>query len=204
MDDDVSAQLPASNSSTSETGANLGNASQDCMPNAQVSTGRIVPDYFAKLKFILTSPRDFFVTVQNESGLRQAAIFLAITVGISAIGAGLFGKGLVHVPKIFMLAVLGNYVSALFWFLLFKLFGGKGSLPHSVRVMNYSLAPAVFAFIPLLRWPANLYSSYLVFLGLRTAHQVSTLKAALLVFIPTAMFFIAMRILEFAGKLFGH
>jgi hypothetical protein len=155
-----------------------------------------VPQYISAIKDVLVSPRHFFATLPDTGELLQPALFLAVTCLFSALGLGLFGRGLASVPHIMLFAMLGNYVFALFAFGVSRLVGGKGSLKNTVRVANYSIAPAIVSWIPMVGFAAGLYSCFLLSLGLQKVHGISTTKSLVITYTPFILFTVVMALIS--------
>jgi len=141
-------------------------------------------EYFDDLKAVLMSPRRFTAEKAGGGSLAKPFVFVASCSMIGAIGYGLVHQLYMAIPNFFLTCMLENYLIGFLFHWLFKLFGGKAPLRDSLRACNYSIAPSVVLGVPILGTVAAVYSAVILFFGMRTVHQMSSVKAALLVGIP--------------------
>lgn len=85
--------------------------------------------------------------------------------------------------------LIGSYVGGAIVHGFLRLFGGaRAPLEASVRVLAYSQATQVLAFVPLLGGlVAALWTLYIEVVGLREMHETSTGKVLAAVFVPAAV-----------------
>lgn len=85
--------------------------------------------------------------------------------------------------------------------LLIKLFGGKGNLGATFSALTFSSGPIIFSWVPLVSVIAFLLSIFLLANSLKSLHQISGLKATLILIIPLFLFSILSLVLGLASFL---
>ncbi|WP_269850977.1 YIP1 family protein [Methanosarcina horonobensis] len=63
--------------------------------------------------------------------------------------------------------------------------GGKGSYEGTVRFISYATAVMLLSWIPFIGWIFGFYGIYLYILGGMIVHDVSMVKSAIAVLLPT-------------------
>jgi len=155
---------------------------------------------------VLTSPRRFFergiapgdqapglVFAMTVVLLEEATRFALVPGAAPAIGgrpalAALFGLALVTV---FVAPAALHLTGALQTVLLMATVRDRAGTSETVQVIAYATAPCVFAGIPspTLRVACTVYGTVLFFVGLRTVHETTTLRALVAGAIPAAIVF---------------
>jgi len=146
-------------------------------------------EYLDDLLHLFTSPRQFMGVRACEGSMAKAFLFVFISTLLGSIGFGLAQREFVMTTVFWLASILTNYLTGFFFHLVFKLFGGGAEWKDSLRACNYTIAPCLFQGVPYVSPFAALYSAVLLVFGMRAAHKVSLLKAALVVGVLTACFF---------------
>ena len=152
-------------------------------PTRTVTAPPAVANVFSAWKTVILHPKQFFESMPLTGGIGQPLLFVACTSAFAALGVivGDLGQPLVAFQaawKAFIGAIVGSFLGSFVTWILCKLFGGKGNYEQTYRACAYSTAPHVFAVIGRLGWIGTPYSIYLLFLGLKRSHELSSGKAA--------------------------
>ncbi len=159
-------------------------------------------------KKVITSPSEFYENMPKEGGFGEPLIFAAINFIVLGIGSAMVGI----VLGSFGFALLGGDAGATFvsmiinvisnviftpifgiiWlfivgavlFILFKIVGGSGSYEGTFRIVAYSSAVSLLAWIPIAGWLFGLYQIILNIIGGKYVHNLSTTRSAIAVLIP--------------------
>ncbi len=145
-------------------------------------------EYLDDLRKVFINPRKFMDSRASEGSLAKGFLFVFLCSLLGSIGFGLAARQYFSIPIFWVAGVVTNYLSGCFFHMLFKVFGGSAELSDSVRVCNYTIAPCLLQGVPYVSTLAAIYSAVLLVFGMRAAHNVSMLKASLLVGIFTAGF----------------
>ncbi|UPW00646.1 YIP1 family protein [Halorussus gelatinilyticus] len=155
---------------------------------------------------VLTGPRRFFergiapgdqapglVFAMTVVLLEEATRFALVPGAAPSVGgrpalAALFGLAL---ATVFVAPAVLHLTAALQTVLLMALVRDRAGTSETVQVIAYATAPCVLAGIPspTLRGACALYGAVLFFVGLRTVHETSTLRALVAGAIPAAIVF---------------
>ena len=155
---------------------------------------------------VLRSPRRFFergiapgdqapglVFAMTVVLLEEATRFALVSGAAPSLGgrpalSALFGLALVTV---FVAPAVLHLTAALQTVLLIALVPDRAGTSETVQVLAYATAPCVFAGIPspTIRAACALYGAGLFFVGLRTVHDTSLLRALVAGAIPAALVF---------------
>lgn len=140
-------------------------------------------------------PSNYIEVVSTENSIKRAIFF-----GLSNITLGLFLEIILKVtltnlwtlffpfvsemlfPVLIILFFLISY--GVLFYILAKIFGGKGSLKKSIIVTFFSTPPIIFAFLPILQTAAILYWIFLLVTGFKKIHKYSKTKAVVNIIIP--------------------
>lgn len=136
--------------------------------------------YFAhQAKHVLLNPRDFFKEMHTEGGLIEPSIFLCIAASIY----GIF-EAIGHLnPIVFFQTMLSSlffvYVGAIIVNFALKAFGGKSNYEGTFRVLAFSKATLLFAWVSVASFSiggflALGYTIYLNIIGCKKVHQLGT------------------------------
>ena len=80
--------------------------------------------------------------------------------------------------------IVGLFIGGIILLIFFKIFGGSGSYEGTVRILSYSSAIQVFAWIPIIGWIVSLYGIWLNIVGVKHVHNLPIAKSAIAVLIP--------------------
>ena len=143
------------------------------------SAAEAVPETWRQ---VMTEPRAFFATLPQVGGLGEPITFLAICAAASALGHLLLAWGFRGAMGVFVLQVVGGFVTAAVLTLVAQhLFEGRAGFEGTFRVVAYSAAPLVFYWVPLLGMVAWLYCAFLIVRGLEAVHGFDATRAVLTV-----------------------
>ncbi|RLG15827.1 MAG: hypothetical protein DRN71_00390 [Candidatus Nanohalarchaeota archaeon] len=139
--------------------------------------------FLNKIKLIILNPKKFFSIMPKTGGYKEPLIFYMIMTAIMV---------LVFTPTdlssinllISLIAILSTliictpilFVSALILHIFLKILGAQGKYESTVRVMAYSSAASIFAWIPYAGILAILYQIYISVIGYKAVHNISALK----------------------------
>jgi hypothetical protein len=141
-----------------------------------------VEEFPAVWQRVITNPLGFFADMPQTGGLQQPATFLVICAAINALGHLLSFAGVPGMVRSFVVQILAAFVlAALLVLIAQNLFGGRAGYEPTFRVVAYSWAPLVVAWIPYAGRLALLYAAYLMIRGIEHVHAVDTTRAVLTV-----------------------
>jgi len=146
--------------------------------------------YWNQAKSVLMSPRVFFDSMPVEGGLKDPLIFLAVSAGVNSLGLTIKSNlaiGAIAFIGTLVLCLLGALVTS---FIAQSMMAGKGTYEATFRVMAYSEAGLLLAWIPWVGWLISLYIIALNFLGFKKIHELNDVKAALLVIVSGILTFL--------------
>ena len=161
-------------------------------------------DYIETWKEVIQSPSDFYRRMSTTGGYADPLTFAAISFAISGILSallsfgiygifGMHGRGFSFLTLIGLviatpiLGIIGLFIGAAIFYVIYKLLGGTGSYEGTVRFASYASAPAVLSWVPLLGLIAGIYGLYLYIVGGSFVHKVSMGKSAIAVLLPTIL-----------------
>jgi hypothetical protein len=130
----------------------------------------------------------FFVAMAGLSGN------LGLTAGITGI---IIAVAIVMFPVLVLLSWGMLYVGAGATHIFVVLFGGKKGYKETYKSFAYSVAPAIFSFIPFIGYAASFYMIALQVIGIHKRQNLSIGKSIAVVLIPVAVFFIFLLIVYF-------
>ena len=150
-------------------------------------------NYVDTLKKVLTDPEGFYSEMPKEGGYQEPLTFAAINFAIVGLLSGIIavilsGAGAGSIVSTLVGAVIGGivglFIVGIILLIFFKIFGGTGSYEGTVRILSYSSAVQVFAWIPVIGWIISLYGIWLNIVGGKHVHNLTTVKSAIAVLIP--------------------
>ena len=150
-------------------------------------------NYVDTLKKVLTDPEGFYSEMPKEGGYQEPLTFAAINFAILGLLSGivaviLSGAGAGSIVSTLVGAVIGGivglFIGGIILFVFFKIFGGSGGYEGTVRILSYSSAAQVFAWIPVIGWIISLYGIWLNIVGGKHVHNLTTVKSAVAVLLP--------------------
>lgn len=165
----------------------------NCLPECAMSL-------VSRVKGILTNPRQEWAVIDDEP-LNVASLLTGYVLPLAAIGPvasalgwSLFGLGgflrfsmgyaVAYAITMFILSIIGVFVTAWVINMLAPTFGATQSMPQAIKVSAYSMTAAwvagIFNLVPLLALLAiigAIYSLYLLYLGLPTLMKAPQDKA---------------------------
>ncbi|HEY9783934.1 MAG TPA: YIP1 family protein [Candidatus Obscuribacterales bacterium] len=137
--------------------------------------------YLQQVKSVLMTPKKFFDEMPDTGGLAQPAIFLTLSAFVFSLLQSIAFLNPFLLFKSLFSTILGVLIaSALIQFLLKKM-GGKSTFEGTFRVLAYSKATVLFAWLTLGPFPIGgiaslVYGVYLNIVGLRKVHEVERTK----------------------------
>jgi hypothetical protein len=156
--------------------------------------GQIWEEFFTTWKAVITKPEEFFAQWDPAEEWRKVIIFNVICglIGgvITAVLTFFFGLGAIIRYPLFVL--VGTFVGGVVLFVCFKIFGGKGDIEATIKMVGYTQAVRVFYVgIPfvgfIFSFLAGIYQIWLLIAGGKVVHQVDSTKAAMAVLLPVAI-----------------
>ena len=186
-------------------------------------------------KKVITSPSAFYESMPKEGGYGEPLKFALINFIVLGIGSAIItilynligfnlpsnvsimGTSTTIATKITIMSVIsdiivipiigiiGLFVSGVILFILFKIVGGSGSYEGTVRILSYSSAVSLLAWIPLIGILAVLYGIFLDIIGGKFVHNISTLRSVIAVLLPFVLAIVLTMVLAavIAAFVFG-
>jgi hypothetical protein len=182
-----------------------------------------------KIKKVILSPSEFFERIKAEKGISEAFKYLAIlslvnlVVGIVSfmlsipfisplgnlssflplLGALSTALGIVIPVVIYISSLILSFVGAGFIHLFVKLFKGKGDYSNTYKALIYASTPSLlFGWVPWVGIIFGLYSFYLSLKGISKLHEVSMVRAFIMLITPIVVIILA--IIAIAGSLYTY
>jgi hypothetical protein len=167
-----------------------------------------------KIKKIIFQPTEFFESIKNEPGIIEAFKFFIIVslvyfifalilffVAPSILLGGLFGFGPslgllgglgISLPIfIYIFLIVSTFVLAGVTHIIAILLGGKKDFSLTYKAVAYASTPSLLlGWIPFIGILANLYSLFLVIIGISKLHQVTLVRAFVIVIMPVIILII--------------
>ena len=145
--------------------------------------GRTALEEFPALwQRVITDPLGFFADMPQTGGLQQPATFLTICAAINALGHLLAFSGVPGMVMSFVAQLVAGFVlAALLVLIAQNLFGGRAGYEPTFRVVAFSWAPLVIAWVPYLGRLGLLYAAYLMIRGIEHVQGIDTTRAVLTV-----------------------
>ncbi|MCL7415739.1 MAG: YIP1 family protein [ANME-2 cluster archaeon] len=150
-------------------------------------------NYVETLKKVLTNPEGFYSEMPKSGGYQEPLTFAAINFAILGLLSGivaviLSGASATSIATTLIGGVIGGiiglFIGGVILFIFFKIFGGSGSYEGTVRIMSYSSAVNVFAWVPVVGGIIGLYGIWLNIVGGKHVHNLTTVKSAIAVLLP--------------------
>ena len=160
-------------------------------------------------KKVITNPTEFYKNMPIEGGYMEPLKFAITNFIVFGIGSALINifnnmvcflfyttqtdfliyyikfNSFFYLILIPLFCLIGLFISGAILFIFFKIVGGTGTYEGTVRILSYSSAVNLLAWIPLLGWLIGLYQLYLIIIGGKFVHNLSTTISAIVVLIPT-------------------
>ena len=144
--------------------------------------------FTATWRRVLTDPNGFFAEMPQTGGLNDPLLFLTVCAVVDAIGHMIVGLSVTALLGAFIAKMVAAFVlAALLTLLAQQLFEGKAGFEPVFRVVAYSAAPMVLAWIPRLGVVAVLYAWFLTFRGIERVQGFDATRAVLTVAIAVAI-----------------
>src|SRR3989344_1387762 len=160
-----------------------------------------------KIKELFFSPKEFFLHINKERGIRSAFIFFASCYFIFLVFSGLilylfYSDSIktilydlpfsftsfyffLYLFLVYGFGLLSSFVSGFFLKMWLHLFKGKRSFDDAYKLSVYSYAPYyLLGWIPIINIFTIIYSLILLIIGTKVMYKFSTLKATLIYVIP--------------------
>ena len=139
---------------------------------------------------VVTDPLGFFAAMPETGGLQPPAIFLAICAAINAAGHLLSFAGLRGMLSIFLWQLIAAFMmAALFVLIAQNLFAGRAGFEPTFKIVAYSWAPLIIAWVPVVGGIAVIYSVYLMIRGLERVQGLEATHAVLTVLLGAGALF---------------
>jgi len=153
----------------------------------------------APLKFAITNIMVFGIATAIISTLWDSFILLFSGEGFLIIVMGIIGMillyGFIFIIIVPIFSIIGLFICGGILFILFRIVGGTGTYEGTVRIVSYSSAVNLIAWIPILGWLFGLYQLVLYIIGGKFVHNLTTERSAIAVLIPVVVITIMMIIL---------
>jgi len=163
--------------------------------------------FIEKAKMVLFNPKGFFDIMPVTGGYKGPLIFFTIILVLVTVFTSLINimdsdtllSGLMALaisPVIVLIVVIPvMFILASIYHILLKIVGGDGTYESTFRVMAYSSVPALFSWIPFVGWILWFYQWYIALVGYSKVHNISTLRALVVLLIPIITLLIIVIIL---------
>jgi hypothetical protein len=174
-----------------------------------------------KVKKVILSPSDFFEEIKAEKGISEAFKYLAILSLVNLVvdivdivsfilsipyisplgnlssflplrGVLSTALGIVISVVMYISGLILSFIGVGFIHLFVKLFKGKGAYSDTYKALIYASTPSLlFGWVPWVRFIFGLYSFYLSLKGISKLHEVSMLRAFIMLITPTIVIILA-------------
>jgi hypothetical protein len=175
-------------------------------------------DFVHRAIAVITKPSEFFKEKFTED-LGTPVVHVAIVTLISSILGIIFGLFIQvplqlmaggSVPEVIIatliggvfavilapiLGVIGWAIGSGIWHIFVILVGGKGGLKRTAKVMAYVSTINILTSIPLIGLLAWFYGLYLTWVGFKTQHNLTGMRAAIAILIPIILVLILIILL---------
>ncbi|MDY9925569.1 YIP1 family protein [Methanosarcina sp.] len=163
-------------------------------------------DYIETWKEVIQKPSDFYRKMPTTGGYAEPLTFAAISYFIYGLLTALFNRGMMggmygygmmgtggyglstSLMVAIMMPIMGIIsiiIGAAILYIIYKVLGGKGSYEGTVRFVSYATAVLLLSWVPFIGWIFGFYGIYLYILGGMIVHDVSMVKSAIAVLLPT-------------------
>ena len=163
-------------------------------------------DYIETWKEVIQKPSDFYRKMPTTGGYADPLTFAAISYIIYGLLSGLFSRGMMRgmygysgitefsfstaIMTAIMAPIVGIisiFIGAAILYVIYKVLGGSGTYEGTVRFISYATAVMTVSWIPLIGWIFGFYGIYLYIVGGMVVHDVSMVKSAIAVLLPTVV-----------------
>jgi hypothetical protein len=162
-------------------------------------------DYIETWKEVIQRPSDFYRKMPTTGGYAEPLTFAAISYIIYWFLTALFNRGMIGsmygysgarlgfsiailtAILALIMSIISIFIGAAILFVIYKVLGGSGTYEGTVRFVSYATAIMVVVWIPLIGWIFGLYEIYLYIVGGMVVHEVSMVKSAIAVLLPTVI-----------------
>ena len=159
-------------------------------------------NYFEKIKFLFSTPKEFFNVVREPNIGRAIGLYfvislivLGVSFGFSFILRGVYYSSLtnfftggfysVFFAIVYILLFSFTFIYAGISYAIIKGFKGEGSYVDTYNACTYSLVPGILlSIIPLAGFLSLIYSIVIMTFGFSRYHSISSGKAVTAVMIP--------------------
>jgi len=161
-------------------------------------------DYIETWKEVIQRPSEFYRKMPTTGGYAVPLTFVAISYIIYGLLSGLFSRGMMRgmygysgitefsfstaIMTAIMAPIVGIisiFIGAAILYVIYKVLGGSGTYEGTVRFISYATAVITVSWIPLIGWIFGFYGIYLYIVGGMVVHDVSMVKSAIAVLLPT-------------------
>jgi hypothetical protein len=159
--------------------------------------------FIGVVKTVLAKPGDFYQNMPASGGYSAPVIFLAVCLAVSGvISAVIAGVNVGLFLKFIIAGLIFSFIGAgILQFIARQFFEGKGSYEGMYRVVAYSGAVNLLAWIPIVGFLAGLYGFYLQIVGVEKVHKITTGQAVVTVLIAFVVYLILALLV--GGLFFG-
>lgn len=165
-------------------------------------------DYIETWKEVIQRPADFYRKMPTTGGYAEPLTFAAISYFIYGLLTALFNRGMMGgmygngmmgtggyglstslmAAVIFpIMGIVSVIIGAAILYLIYKVLGGEGSYEGTLRFICYATAVLLLSWIPIIGWIFGFYGIYLYIVGGMIVHNVSMVKSAIAVLLPTLL-----------------
>jgi hypothetical protein len=167
-----------------------------------------------KIKKVILSPSEFFEKIKTEKGISKAFKYLALlslvnlVIGVVSFTFSItfispLGNlstflplvatlGIVIPVVIYICSLILSFVVSGFIHLFVKLFKGKGDYSDTYKALIYASTPSLlFGWVPYAGIIFGLYSFYLSLKGISKLHEVSMIRAFIMLIAPIVVIILA-------------
>lgn len=131
---------------------------------------------------VVTDPNAFFAEMPQAGGLGEPGTFLLICAALNALGHFVLGWGLGGALGVLVAQIVVTVLLAAVLTLIAQhLFDGRAGFEPTFRVVAWSSAPLVLAWLPLVGKLARLWAAYLMMRGTERVHAMDTTRSVLAV-----------------------
>jgi hypothetical protein len=171
-----------------------------------------------KVKKVILSPSEFFEEIKAEKGISEAFKYLAILSLVNLVvdivsfilsipyisplgnlssflplrGVLSIALGIVIPVVMYISGLILSFIGVGFIHLFVKLFKGKGTYSDTYKALIYASTPSLlFGWVPWVGVIFGLYSFYLSLKGISKLHEVSMLRAFIMLITPAIVVILA-------------
>lgn len=164
--------------------------------------GYAEPLIFAAISFIIYGLLTALLAALFGRGMYMGGMYDGMYGGMYN---GMYGTGEFSLFAILMIVIvtpiagiISLLIEAVIFYILFKIVGGAGNYEGTLRLLSYATAVLLLSWIPFIGWFMGLYGIYLYIVGGTYVHNISMIRSAIAVLLPTILVLILM-ILVMAG-----